>query len=103
MISLTQIAYGSRVRRQGRSRWCRSDHAKSSRAKARLRGAAARAVSDICAERVARIAAQYGRWPHEMKAYLEEQGLLAQLRRSMREELVREFLHSKAVIEEEKA
>src|SRR5688572_28863823 len=42
-------------------------------------------------ERVARIAAQYGRWPHEMKAYLEEQGLLAQLRRSMREELVREF------------
>jgi trigger factor len=54
-------------------------------------------------ERVGRIAAQYGRWPHEMKAYLEERGLLAQLRRSMREELVREFLLSKAVIEEEKA
>jgi len=54
-------------------------------------------------DRVARIAAQYGRWPHEMKAYLEERGLLAQLRRSMREELVREFLLSKAVIEEEKA
>lgn len=54
-------------------------------------------------DRVAKIAAQYGRWPHEMKAYLEERGLLAQLRRSMREELVREFLLSKAVIEEEKA
>ena len=53
-------------------------------------------------ERVSRIAAQYGRWPHEMKQYLEERGLLAQLRRSMREELVREFLLSKAVIEEEK-
>jgi trigger factor len=53
-------------------------------------------------ERVSRMAAQYGRWPHEMKAYLEERGLLAQLRRSMREELVREFLLSKAVIEEEK-
>lgn len=54
-------------------------------------------------DRVAKIAASYGRWPHEMKAYLEERGLLAQLRRSMREELVREFLLSKAVIEEEKA
>lgn len=54
-------------------------------------------------ERVGKIAAQYGRWPHEMKAYLEEQGLLAQLRRSMREELTREFLLSKAVIEEDKA
>lgn len=53
-------------------------------------------------ERVGRIAQQYGRWPHEMKQYLEQQGLLSQLRRSMREELVREFLLSKAVIEEEK-
>ncbi len=53
-------------------------------------------------ERVGRIAQQYGRWPHEMKQYLEEKGLLAQLRRSMREELVREFLLSKAVVEEEK-
>lgn len=53
-------------------------------------------------ERVARLAAQYGKWPHEMKAYLEEQGLLTQLRRTMREDLVREFLLSKAVVEEEK-
>jgi hypothetical protein len=37
-----------------------------------------------------------------MKAYLEERGLLTQLRRSMREELVKEYLLSKAVIEEEK-
>ncbi len=59
-------------------------------------------TEDQVEERVGQIAAQYGKWPHEMKAYLEEQGLLAQLRRSMREELVREFLLSKAVIEEEK-
>jgi hypothetical protein len=37
-----------------------------------------------------------------MKAYLEERGLLSQLRRSMREELVKEYLLSKAVIEEGK-
>jgi trigger factor len=54
-------------------------------------------------ERVGQIAAQYGRWPHEMRQFLEERGLLQQLRRSMREELTREFLLSKAVIEEEKA
>ena len=59
-------------------------------------------TEDQVEERVGQIATQYGKWPHEMKAYLEEQGLLAQLRRSMREELVREFLLSKAVIEEEK-
>jgi trigger factor len=59
-------------------------------------------TEDQVEERVGQIASQYGKWPHEMKAYLEEQGLLAQLRRSMREELVREFLLSKAVIEEEK-
>jgi trigger factor len=53
-------------------------------------------------ERVGRLAAQYGKWPHEMRAYLEEQGLLTQLRRTMREDLVREFLLSKAVVEEEK-
>ena len=53
-------------------------------------------------ERVGQIASQYGRWPHEMKAYLEQQGLLSQIRRSMREELVKEFLLTKAVIEEDK-
>jgi trigger factor len=59
-------------------------------------------TEDQVEERVGQMAAQYGKWPHEMKAYLEEQGLLSQLRRSMREELVKEYLLSKAVIEEEK-
>ncbi|HVR84148.1 MAG TPA: trigger factor, partial [Planctomycetota bacterium] len=59
-------------------------------------------TEDQVEERVGQMAAQYGKWPHEMKAYLEEQGLLTQLRRSMREELVKEYLLSKAVIEEGK-
>jgi trigger factor len=59
-------------------------------------------TEDQVEERVGQIASQYGKWPHEMKAYLEERGLLTQLRRSMREELVKEYLLSKAVIEEEK-
>lgn len=58
-------------------------------------------TEDNVEERVAQIASQYGKWPHEMRAYLEEHGLLSQLRRSMREDLVKEFLLSKAVIEEE--
>ncbi len=60
-------------------------------------------TEDQVEERVGQMAAQYGKWPHEMKAYLEEQGLLTQLRRSMREDQVREFLLSKAAVEEEKA
>jgi len=59
-------------------------------------------TEDQVEERVNTLASQYGKWPHEMKAYLEERGLLSQLRRSMREELVKEYLLSKAVIEEEK-
>src|SRR6185295_4396159 len=59
-------------------------------------------TEDQVEERVGQLAGQYGKWPHEMKAYLEERGLLTQLRRSMREELVKEYLLSKAVIEEEK-
>ncbi len=59
-------------------------------------------TEDQVEERVGQMAARFGKWPHEMKAYLEEQGLLTQLRRRMREDLVREFLVSKAVIEEEK-
>jgi len=59
-------------------------------------------TEDQVEERVGQMASQYGKWPHEMKAYLEEQGLLSQLRRSMREELVKEYLLSKAVIEEGK-
>src|SRR5579859_4658986 len=59
-------------------------------------------TEDQVEERVGQMAAQYGKWPHEMKAFLEERGLLSQLRRSMREELVKEYLLSKAVIEEGK-
>lgn len=58
-------------------------------------------TEDQVEERVTQLAARHGRWPHEMRAYLEEQGLMAPLRRRMREDLVREFLLSKAVIEEE--
>jgi len=58
-------------------------------------------TEDQVEERVAQMAARAGRWPHEMRAYLEEQGLMSLLRRRMREDLVREFLLSKAVIEEE--
>lgn len=60
-------------------------------------------TEDQVEERIQQMAASYGRWPHEMKSYLEERGLLSQLRRQMREELVKEFVLSKAVIEEEKA
>jgi trigger factor len=59
-------------------------------------------TEDQVEERVGHLASQYGKWPHEMKAYLEERGLLSQLRRQMREELVKEYLLTKAVIEEEK-
>ncbi len=59
-------------------------------------------TEDQVEEKIGQLAAQYGRWPHEMRAYLEENGLLTQLRRRMREDLVKEYLLSKAVIEEEK-
>jgi trigger factor len=59
-------------------------------------------TEDQIEERIGQLAAQYGRWPQEMRAYLEEHGLLTQLRRRMREDLVKEYLLSKAVIEEEK-
>lgn len=58
-------------------------------------------TEDQVEDRVAQLAARHGRWPHEMRAYLEEHGLMSALRRRMREDLVREFLLSKAVIEEE--
>lgn len=60
-------------------------------------------TEDQVEEKIQQLASQFGKWPHEMKAYLEQQGLVAQLRRRMREELVREYLLSKAVIEEEKS
>jgi trigger factor len=58
-------------------------------------------TEDQVEERIGMLATRYGKWPHEMKAYLEERGLITQLRRQMREELVREYLLSKAVIQEE--
>jgi trigger factor len=59
-------------------------------------------TEDQVEERITQLAGRFGRWPHEMKAYLEQEDLLPRLRRQMRDELVREFLLSKAVIEEEK-
>ncbi len=56
-------------------------------------------TEDQVEERIQRLASQTGKWPHEMRAYLEEQGLMSQLRRGMREEAVREFLLSKAKVE----
>src|SRR2546426_8906487 len=38
-------------------------------------------TEDQVEERVGQLASQYGKWPHEMKAYLQERGLLSQLRR----------------------
>jgi trigger factor len=49
--------------------------------------------------RIQAMAGQSGRHPHEMRAWLEEQELIAPLRRSMREEAAREFLISKATVE----
>jgi trigger factor len=49
--------------------------------------------------RLQAMAGDAGRHPHEVRAMLEEREMLAPLRRSMREEKVREFLISKAVVE----
>ncbi len=57
-------------------------------------------TEDQLDERVGLLASMYGKPPHVMKAYLEEEGLLTQLRRTMREEMIKEFLLSKAVIVE---
>lgn len=43
-------------------------------------------------DRVTQMASRYGRWPHEVKKYLEANDLLSDLRRKMREEKVRAFL-----------
>lgn len=56
-------------------------------------------TEDQVEERVQQLASKSGKWPHEMRAYLEEQGLMTQMRRHMREEAVREFLLSKAKIQ----
>lgn len=51
-------------------------------------------------ERLATLAQGYGKWPHEMRQFYEEHGLLSQLRSTMREEKVRTFLRKKAVVKE---
>ena len=55
-------------------------------------------TEDKVEERIGQMAAQNGNWPHEMKKQLEEQGLMTQLRRQMREDLVREHLLEKSEI-----
>lgn len=59
-------------------------------------------TEDQIEERVQQLASRQGVWPHEFKQQLEQQNLMPQLRRQMRQEAVREFLLSKAVIEEAK-
>lgn len=59
-------------------------------------------TEDQVEERVQQLASRQGVWPHELKARLEQENLMPQLRRQMRQEQVRELLLSKAVVEEEK-
>jgi len=56
-------------------------------------------TEDQVEDRLQKMASSMGKWPHEVRQYLEEQGLMTQLRRNMREEAVREFLVSKAKVE----
>lgn len=58
-------------------------------------------TEDQIEERIQQLASQSGKWPHEMRAWLEEQGLMTPMRRHMREEAVREFLISKAEISDQ--
>ncbi len=59
-------------------------------------------TEDQVEERVQQLASRQGVWPHELKARLEQENLMIQLRRQMRQEQVRELVLSKAVVEEEK-
>jgi len=49
--------------------------------------------------RIQSMAGEAGRHPHEIRSLMEEREMLGPLRRSMREDAVKEFLLSKAVIE----
>jgi trigger factor len=51
-------------------------------------------------EALSSIAQSYGKWPHEVRTYFEENNLLPQLRSEIRERLTREFLRNEAKIEE---
>ncbi len=55
-------------------------------------------TEDQLDERITQMAARSGHHPAEMRTFLENQGLVPQLRRSMREEAVLEFLVSKAKV-----
>lgn len=57
-------------------------------------------TEDEVDRRVEAIAANYGKWPSQMREDLEEQGMLTELRNQIREEKVREFLRSKAKVTE---
>ncbi len=56
-------------------------------------------TEDQVDEKIGTLATSMGKWPHEVRSYLEEQGLMSQMRRNMREEATREFLLTKAKIE----
>ncbi|MBI4564073.1 MAG: trigger factor [Planctomycetes bacterium] len=56
-------------------------------------------TEDDVDERIQQLATQAGRHPHEMRVWLEDENLMIPLRRNMREEVVKEFLLSKAVVE----
>jgi trigger factor len=55
-------------------------------------------TEEMVEERIARVAQQQGKWPHEMREHLEQTGLLAQMRREMRAELVRDLLLKNAKV-----
>ncbi len=59
-------------------------------------------TEDQIEDRLQKLAAHHGIWPHELKAKMEEDGSMPQLRRQMRHDAVREFLLSKAKIEDAK-
>ena len=49
-------------------------------------------------DRIAAISPSYGKWPHEMKAYLEENDMMGSMRRQLRAEKIKAFLRSKAKV-----
>jgi len=59
-------------------------------------------TEDQIEDRLQKLAAHHGVWPHELKAKMEEDGSMPQLRRQMRHDAVRDHLLSKAKIEDAK-
>lgn len=58
-------------------------------------------TEDEVEDRIQRIAAVSGKWPHEVKEQYESKGFLSVLRSKMREEKVLAFLREKAKVEQE--